>query len=91
MERRGCGFLPFFFSCFSCSDQRVGFCAPGDKALSVQAIADEGNRRIVDAGIFPILPSAHLSATMYAVAEKVSVVLDRGGEIGEAIRADAGQ
>jgi choline dehydrogenase-like flavoprotein len=27
--------------------------------------------RIVDAGVFPILPSAHLSATAYAVAEKV--------------------
>jgi hypothetical protein len=26
----------------------------------------------VDAGVFPILPSAHLSATAYAVAEKVS-------------------
>jgi len=27
--------------------------------------------RVVDAGVFPILPSAHLSATTYAVAEKV--------------------
>ncbi|GAB1311767.1 hypothetical protein MFIFM68171_01977 [Madurella fahalii] len=27
--------------------------------------------RIVDAGILPILPSAHLSATIYAVAENI--------------------
>lgn len=28
--------------------------------------------RVVDASVFPVLPSAHLSATTYAVAEKVS-------------------
>ncbi|KAK3360645.1 hypothetical protein B0T25DRAFT_602439, partial [Lasiosphaeria hispida] len=31
--------------------------------------------RIIDAGVFPILPSAHLSATMYAVAEKAADII----------------
>lgn len=39
---------------------------------------DGGGRRIVDAGVFPILPSAHLSATVYAVAEKVSSPDEKG-------------
>jgi choline dehydrogenase-like flavoprotein len=30
--------------------------------------------RVVDASVFPVLPSAHLSGTAYAVAEKVSCV-----------------
>lgn len=30
------------------------------------------NLRIVDAGIFPLIPAAHLQATVYGVAEKVS-------------------
>lgn len=34
------------------------------------------NLRIVDASIMPIIPSAHLQAGVYAVAEKVSWVLD---------------
>jgi choline dehydrogenase-like flavoprotein len=29
------------------------------------------NLRIVDAGIFPLVPAAHLQAPVYAVAEKV--------------------
>jgi choline dehydrogenase len=29
------------------------------------------NLRVVDAGIFPLIPAAHLQATVYAVAEKV--------------------
>ena len=32
------------------------------------------NVRCVDAGIFPIIPAAHLQAVVYAVAEKVSVL-----------------
>ena len=30
------------------------------------------NLRVVDAGIFPMIPAAHLQAVVYAVAEKVS-------------------
>jgi choline dehydrogenase len=33
------------------------------------------NVRVVDASIFPIIPSAHIQATVYAVAEKVSLLL----------------
>ena len=29
------------------------------------------NLRVVDAGIFPMIPAAHLQAVVYAVAEKV--------------------
>lgn len=32
------------------------------------------NLRVIDAGIFPMIPAAHLQAVVYAVAEKVSVV-----------------
>ena len=48
----------------------------------MDGIADYGDgndRRIVDAGVFPILPSAHLSATVYAVAEKVGSDRKRAG------------
>ncbi|KAL9600372.1 MAG: hypothetical protein Q9219_003222 [cf. Caloplaca sp. 3 TL-2023] len=31
------------------------------------------NLRVVDAGIFPLIPAAHLQAVVYAVAEKVSL------------------
>jgi choline dehydrogenase-like flavoprotein len=30
-----------------------------------------GKVSVVDAGIMPLIPSTHLSATVYAVAEKV--------------------
>lgn len=30
------------------------------------------NLRIVDAGIMPLVPAAHLQASVYAIAEKVS-------------------
>lgn len=29
------------------------------------------NLRVVDAGIFPVIPAAHLQAVVYGVAEKV--------------------
>ncbi len=41
-----------------------------DTGLRVHGLG--GRVRVVDAGVFPVLPSAHLSATVYAVAEKVS-------------------
>lgn len=31
------------------------------------------NVRVVDSSIFPLVPTAHLSAVVYAVAEKVSL------------------
>ena len=34
------------------------------------------NLRVVDAGIFPMVPAAHLQAVVYAVAEKASLVSD---------------
>jgi choline dehydrogenase len=33
------------------------------------------NLRIVDAGIIPLVPAAHLQAPVYAIAEKVSLIL----------------
>ena len=35
--------------------------------------------RVVDASIFPMVPAAHIQATVYAVAEKVSQNLDFDG------------
>ena len=32
------------------------------------------NLRVVDAGIFPLIPASHLQAVVYAVAEKVSLI-----------------
>jgi choline dehydrogenase-like flavoprotein len=40
-----------------------------DSRLRVYGTA---NLRVVDAGIFPLIPAAHLQASVYAVAEKVS-------------------
>ncbi|KAL8633749.1 hypothetical protein Q9189_000485 [Teloschistes chrysophthalmus] len=37
------------------------------------------NLRVVDAGIFPMIPAAHLQAVVYAVAEKVSLVQQAQG------------
>ena len=34
------------------------------------------NLRVVDAGIFPLIPAAHLQAVVYGVAEKVILILD---------------
>lgn len=34
------------------------------------------NLRVVDAGIFPMIPAAHLQAVVYAVAEKVGLWTD---------------
>ena len=36
--------------------------------------------RVVDASVFPMVPAAHIQATVYAVAEKVSQNLDFDGE-----------
>lgn len=33
------------------------------------------NLRVVDAGVFPIIPAAHLQAVVYGVAEKVGVII----------------
>ena len=33
------------------------------------------NLRVVDSGIMPMLPAAHLQAVVYAIAEKVSFLL----------------
>ncbi len=33
------------------------------------------NLRIVDAGIQPLVPAAHLQAPVYAIAEKVSILI----------------
>ena len=35
------------------------------------------NLRVVDAGIFPIIPAAHLQSVVYAVAEKVRIFTER--------------
>lgn len=35
------------------------------------------NLRVVDAGIFPMIPAAHLQAVVYGVAEKVSRTLQQ--------------
>jgi choline dehydrogenase-like flavoprotein len=35
--------------------------------------------RVVDASVFPMPPAAHIQATVYAVAEKVSSILELGG------------
>lgn len=34
------------------------------------------NLRVVDTGIFPLIPAAHLQAPMFAVAEKVCLLLN---------------
>ena len=33
------------------------------------------NLRVVDAGVFPIIPAAHLQAVVYGVAEKVGLII----------------
>lgn len=35
------------------------------------------NLRIVDASIMPLIPATHLSATVYAIVEKVPILLPR--------------
>lgn len=34
-----------------------------------------GRLSVVDAGIFPLIPGTHLSATVYAVAEKAADII----------------
>jgi choline dehydrogenase-like flavoprotein len=56
----GCALMP----------EDLGGCV--DAQLKVYGV---GNLRIVDASIIPLIPAAHLQATMYAVAEKAADII----------------
>jgi choline dehydrogenase-like flavoprotein len=56
----GCALMP----------EDLGGCV--DAQLKVYGV---GNLRVVDASIIPLIPAAHLQATMYAVAEKVADII----------------
>jgi choline dehydrogenase-like flavoprotein len=56
----GCALMP----------EDLGGCV--DAQLKVYGV---GNLRVVDASIIPLIPAAHLQATMYAVAEKAADII----------------
>jgi choline dehydrogenase-like flavoprotein len=56
----GCALMP----------EDLGGCV--DAQLNVYGV---GNLRVVDASIVPLIPAAHLQATMYAVAEKAADII----------------
>jgi choline dehydrogenase-like flavoprotein len=58
----GCALMP----------EDLGGCV--DAQLKVYGV---GNLRVVDASIIPLIPAAHLQATMYAVAEKAADIIKK--------------
>ena len=56
-------------TCAMMPEHLGGVVGPDLKVYGVQGL------RVVDASIMPIIPSAHLSATVYAVAEKAADII----------------